>query len=392
MANKKRAVLISCSDHYAHRLFAIDEYLRSAGFSTTYVTSDFDHSSKRTLRCSVPGCVQLPARPYQKNLSLDRILSHRQYAKDVFRWLEEQEEPDLVVTLLPPNYLAQYGAAYKKHHPHVLLIFDIFDLWPETFPFGKLKKLLSLPFAVWAGIRDRHLSDADLVTAECDLFGEKLGRSDIRTVYLAARPLAGVSYDFTGGFDTLQLCYLGAINNIIDIPAIARLLRALTAYRPVTLHVIGGGERQQELLSASEGAGARVVYHGVLYDEAEKHAVMNGCHFGLNLMKESVCVGLTMKSVDYLKHGLPLLSNIPADTERLIAEKHIGVQVTGDGAACAAAVAAMGPEELLALRENARQTFSQLFDLREICARYETLLSPLWDGDKEKEAGHGNDR
>ena len=118
MANKKRAVLISCSDHYTHRLFAIDEYLRSAGFFTTYVTSDFDHSSKRALRCSVPGCVQLPARPYQKNLSLDRILSHRQYAKDVFRWLEEQEEPDLVVTLLPPNYLAQYGAAYKKRHPH----------------------------------------------------------------------------------------------------------------------------------------------------------------------------------------------------------------------------------------------------------------------------------
>ena len=99
-----------------------------------------------------------------------------------------------------------------------------------------------------------------------------------------------------------------------------------------------------------------------------------------------------MKSVDYLKHGLPLLSNIPADTQRLIAEKHIGVQVTGDGVACAAAVAAMGPVELLALRENARQAFSQLFDLRVICARYETLLSPLWDGDKEKEAEHGNDR
>lgn len=392
MANEKRAVLISCSDHYAHRLFAIDEYLRSAGWSTTYVTGDFDHSSKRAFRCSVPGCVQLPARPYQKNLSLDRILSHRQYAKDVFRWLEEQEEPELVVTLLPPNYLTQYGAAYKKRHPRVRLIFDLFDLWPETFPFGKMKKLLALPFSVWAGIRDRHLSAADLVTAECDLFREKLGRPDIRTVYLAARPLEGVSYEFTGPFDTWQLCYLGAINNIIDIPAIARLLRSLAAYQPVTLHVIGGGERQQELLSAAEDAGARVVYHGVLYDEAEKHAVMNGCHFGLNLMKESVCVGLTMKSVDYLKHGLPLLSNIPADTERLIGERRVGVQVTGDGAACAAAVAAMGPEELLAMRANARRAFGELFDLRVICAQYETLLPPLWAGDEEKEAGHGNDR
>ncbi|NLU24046.1 MAG: glycosyltransferase family 4 protein [Clostridiales bacterium] len=377
MESKRTAYLISCSDHYGHRLFAIDEYLKSAGFATTYVTCDFDHSSKRVFRCPVPGCVQLHARPYQKNLSFDRILSHKNYARDVFRWLETREEPALVVALLPPNYLAKYGAAYKRRHPQVRLIFDLFDLWPETFPFGRMKRLLGVPFHIWAGMRDQNLKYADLVTAECDLFREKLGFSSIRTVYLAARPLTGVSVDYTGTFERLQLCYLGAINNIIDIPGICGFLREAVKYRPVTLHVIGGGERQQELLSGAAAAGAEVVYHGIIYDEAEKHAIMNGCHFGLNFMKSAVCIGLTMKSVDYLKHGLPLLSNIPADTQRLIGERHIGLQVSGDGSEAARQATSMSGQELLLLRENARRAFSELFDLRVICRQYEALLQNL---------------
>ena len=103
MHTTKRAVLLSCSDHYNHRLYVIDGYLRSLGYETVYYTSDFDHTSKKVFRCTVPGCRQIHVRPYQKNLSLSRILSHRDFARLVFRELE-QDPPDVVVAQLPPNY------------------------------------------------------------------------------------------------------------------------------------------------------------------------------------------------------------------------------------------------------------------------------------------------
>ena len=89
MHTTKRAVLLSCSDHYNHRLYVIDGYLRSLGYETVYYTSDFDHTSKKVFRCTVPGCRQIHVRPYQKNLSLSRILSHRDFARLVFRELEQ---------------------------------------------------------------------------------------------------------------------------------------------------------------------------------------------------------------------------------------------------------------------------------------------------------------
>ena len=66
----------------------------------------------------------------------------------------EQDPPDVVVAQLPPNYLAHSAARFKARFPETRLIFEIFDMWPETFPSGSMKRLLSLPFSVWAGLRD----------------------------------------------------------------------------------------------------------------------------------------------------------------------------------------------------------------------------------------------
>ena len=374
---KKTAYLISCSDHYSHRLHMIDDHLRSRGYETTYVTSDFDHTSKRVFTCDVPGCVQLHARPYTKNLSLDRILSHRGFARDVFRYLENLPvEPDVVVALLPPNFLAHYAAKFRKKHPNVKLIFDIFDMWPETFPFGRLKKLLAPVFAVWAWIRNHNLSAADLVTTECDMFRRMLKLPDNRsaTVYLCAQRLEIAPVPVRLREDGLDVCYLGAINNIIDIPAICSLLEQLAARKPVTLHIIGKGEREQEFMEAARAAGAEVTFYGPVYDDTEKQKIMNRCHFGMNVMKSSVCVGLTMKSVDYFRFGLPIINNIPADTEKLVREQGIGIQLKPD---CAERVLSMETTDCLKMREKVERVFEEYFEHSVVVNRYGDVLDKI---------------
>ena len=370
---KKSAYLISCSDHYGHRLHVADRCLKALGYDTTYITSDFDHTAKEKFTCHVPGCVQLPARPYQKNLSLDRILNHREFARDVFRYLEKlPRQPDVVVALVPPNFLAHYGAKYKKRHPEVKLIFDIFDLWPETFPGGMVKKLLAPAFAVWAAIRDRNLSAADYVVTECEMFRQKLGLSDrSRAIWLCQEPLAIQKEAPQLAEDKLVLCYLGAINNVISIPDICELLKELTQQKKVELHIIGKGERQEEFVEQATAAGAEVVFHGPIYDEGQKLAIMNGCHFGLNIMKSSVCVGLTMKSVDYFRFGLPIINNIPGDTKQLVQEQGVGVQLESG---CAEKLLAMDNEHCCQLRRQVEAAFDQHFDEAVVLAQYQQVL------------------
>lgn len=371
--SKKRAVIISCSDHYGHRLHVTDAYLKSKGYETSYYTSDFDHNTKRAYQCTVYGSRQFHVRPYRKNLSLDRILSHREFAQQAFKALE-QDPPEVVVALLPPNYLAHYGARFKQRHPETILIFEIFDLWPETFPSKKMRHLLMLPFSIWAGLRDNNLQAADCVIPECKLFCRKLGLSEENAVYQSAQRTPGLVDEVQLQEDRLDLCYLGAINNIIDISSIANLTEKLVHMKPVTVHIIGDGENRPAFLQALENTGAQVEWHGSVFDEKEKHAIMSRCRFGFNLMKQDVCIGLTMKSVDYFCHGLPILNNIPADTAELVEKQHIGVNI-GEGTA--AYVAGMTIKECLQMRVNVRRVFDNTFDLPVILGRYDLLLRDL---------------
>lgn len=372
----KTAFLISCSDHYKHRMFAIDTALQAKGYTTTYITSDFDHSSKSVFQCSVPGSVQIHAKPYGKNLSVDRILSHYLFARDVFRYLDRlPQQPDMVVALVPPNFLAFFGKKYKRKHPDVTLVFDIFDMWPETFPSNRAKKLLAPAFGVWAWIRDSSLKAADYVTTECEMFRRLLGLSDSasETVYLCAEPVAE-QIAASLSQDALNLCYLGAINNVIDIDAICMLIGQLAKCKPVKLHIIGMGERHQEFVEKAQAAGAQTVFYGAVYEDAKKQEIMSQCHFGLNIMKPSVCVGLTMKSVDYFRNGLPIINSIPGDTRALVESERVGIQLDEE---CAEKILGCSTEDCMQMRENVRQMFSAKFSKEVVIEQYHMLLQKL---------------
>ena len=282
----------------------------------------------------------------------------------------------MVVSILPPNFLAKYLAAYKRRHPDVRLVFDIFDLWPETFPSSKMKRLLALPFSVWSGLRDHHLAEADRVLTECHMFQERLNLSDeqAHTVFLAAQRPEGLEDAQELNAERIELCYLGAINNIVNIPAIAALAGELSQLRPVTVHIIGEGERREELVQAIRDAGAQAEFYGAIYDEAEKHRILTRCRFGLNLMRDSVCIGLTMKSVDYWKHDLPVINNIPADSARLVEAERIGLNLAPD---TAKRIAAMPAEECLAMRKNVRRVFDRCFDLPAVLHEYDAALREI---------------
>ena len=59
--------------------------------------------------------IQLSVRPYNKNLSIDRLRSHDQFAKKVKEYLETLK-PEIVHCIIPCNSLCKTMSAYKKEH------------------------------------------------------------------------------------------------------------------------------------------------------------------------------------------------------------------------------------------------------------------------------------
>ena len=376
----KKAVCISCTHHYQERAQYVEAVLRDAGYDCTYITSDFHHVAKKRHAVELPHCVQIPTRAYQKNISVQRIYSHIRFAKDAIAKVRALR-PDLLYVEVPPNSLCREAARYKKRHPEVKLIFDIFDMWPESFPNSRAKRLLKLPFGIWARFRNCGLPKADLVLTECNLFCQKLSKylSGVKTevLYLCRSKATAEVVKPVPETEEIHLCYLGSINNIIDIPTISALIGEINKLRPVVLHIIGDGESRENLIACVTETGAKVQFHGKIYDNAQKQAVFDMCSFGLNIMKDSVCIGLTMKSVDYFAAGLPIINTISGDTWAFVEEKEIGVNVNREDLAQTACniLACMDKQDTL--RANTLEIFHALFSFEKFSSVLQDKLKSL---------------
>lgn len=302
------------------------------GHEVTALASDFLHIEKKKRDDHKDGYVYFEAIPYQKNLSIQRIRSYTDISAKMFRYVEENiEKFDLLWIVFPPNTFVRDAYRLKQEHPEVKIVLDLIDLWPESMPVGISSDVF--PMSVWKNRRDKYIGCADHFVSECDLFRTRIAKAaegiPATTIYLA-RTDNGYAPDLHLDEDSLHLCYLGSVNNIIDIDAVGNILRELNKCKPVTMHVIGGGEKIDLLLDVCRQNSSKLEFHGKVFDRDEKKRILDGCHYGLNVMKKTVCVGLTMKSMDYIEFGLPVINNIEGDTWDIIDRLGIGYNI-GDG-------------------------------------------------------------
>ena len=99
--------------------------------------------------------------------------------------------------------------------------------------------------------------------------------------------------------------------------------------KPITLHIIGDGESKDEMLNKLNQV-CKVIYHGPVYDIEKKKEIFSNCHAGLNLYKNGLYIGLTVKSIDYFNFGLPIINNIIGDTSEFVKRYNVGINVDED--------------------------------------------------------------
>ena len=320
-----KIAIINCFDTWQNRVDFVEEYFKKNNHSVTVITSDFKHREKTRIVNKKEGYVYINVPSYRTNVSVGRIYSHYIFAKRAFNYIENHcLKPDLLYVLIPPNFLSCFSARYKRRY-NCKLILDVIDMWPESLIKSKVLIIFS---KIWSYLRKTGIDAADTIVCECYLFKRKLQQNNnqnkFNVVYFCKKSNGVLPPKRLLDKDVIRFCWLGSVNNIIDIDKIVNLFDALRSYKKIELEIIGSGEKIEEFVARSEKVGCKVHLHGNVYDEQKKYEIMSKCHYALNIMKPTVSVGLTMKSIDYLENGLPLINSISGDTERFVEKYHIG--------------------------------------------------------------------
>lgn len=336
---KKKAVIISCFDWYEKRLKFIKEVLQN-DYEVRIITSDFNHATKKKIEKN-SNCIYLKVPKYKKNLSLARIKSHLKFGKECNEYIRSFK-PDLIYLLVPPNNTAEYCLKYVKKHNNTKYILDIIDMWPESMPIETKWKFLFEK--KWISMRNRSIRKADCVITECELYINNLYQYDrnikTETLHLykdeqeEEQKLINKLINrrkLEMNENSIVLGYLGSINYIIDIEAILNTVKALKKqYKLIEFRIIGDGEQRKYLINELEKIGIKILFYGKIFDEKEKINIMSACNYAFNVMKSSVLVGLTIKSIDYFSYGIPIINNIPGDTWKLIEQYNAGINISMD--------------------------------------------------------------
>jgi hypothetical protein len=321
-----KSLIINCFDTFDERVNLVNQSFVKMNIETVIIKSDFSHRYKKKI-ISRDNSVYIPTPQYIKNLSLKRLLSHIIFSHRAYKFISKQSF-DIIYVVVPPNYLLNRIARLKSSK-NFTLIADIVDMWPESFP--SLKIFFSPLFNIWKNYRNNSLRRVDLLITECQMYFDKLKNIPFsgkhKTLYFAKendyseKPLAKTISNNIG------FLYLGSINNIINIDLIVNLVAAVKKYMSVSIDIIGDGEKREELLEKLASNNIKTNFHGIIFDDEKIKEIAEKSMFGLNLMKEDLNVGLTMKSIHYFQLGLPLINNIKYDTHDIVSERNCGINI-----------------------------------------------------------------
>lgn len=360
----KTAYFISSTNHYNVRTGKfVNDYVKK-GYDVIYVTSDFDHmTKKRYCFNEYKNSKQLHVISYKKNLSISRILSHLMFSYKTFYMLLACK-PELVYVEVPNNSLVKSSAKYKKIN-NAEIIVDVFDMWPESMPVKTKNIIVNRGFNIWRNFRNKNLKFADQIWIECDYYRELLSAQKINlpmeTKYLTLEN-AETSIETKVSEDEIDLCYLGSINNIIDISLIEKIVSELAKNKRTRIHIIGDGERKDEFLEILKQNSIEIIDHGKVYEIDKLQEIFNQCWFGVNVLREGLAIGITMKSISYFRGGLPIINTVQGDTSRFVEECNIGINVDRhDVKSCVSRILNITKDDLACMKNNTRNLFEQKF-------------------------------
>lgn len=319
------------------RFWLMAEAFVRAGHRVVLWTSDFNHMTKAKRLCSNGQADRIdlrliPTRPYRRNVGLERLGSHRAYAREWERLALgltcdvscPLARPDLIVASTPTVSGAETAIRLGRTFGAKVVV-DVMDAWPETFERLAPKGFGWAAHLVLSRLRRRAQSvyrAADFVTGVCERYRSLTGRSDYHLAYhgIELPPLSEPQTPLSNSRRP-RLVYAGNLGRTYDLGTVIRGVEELGA----RLDVAGRGPCESEWreLVRDLGLETQVSFHGYL-GERELGALLRSCDIGVVPMPTESFVGVPYKFADYVAAGLAIVSSLGGESAELLGRFRCG--------------------------------------------------------------------
>jgi glycosyltransferase involved in cell wall biosynthesis len=364
------------------------------GHQVVWWTSTYDHTHKRHRFNSDTvlevednlSIVLLHSLAYKSNVSIRRIVNHYGVARKFARLSETQTQPDIILCSYPTIELSRAATIYgeKRGIPVVL---DVRDLWPDIFlelvprwTRGFMKIMMgpiskdaqkafmdscaivgpTMPFVDWGlNYAKRSRSTLERVFpmgyssvppgAEAIVDSEKRWKQ---------RGISRDNHDFVA-------CFFGTMGRQFELETVIGAARRLQGQMPGIRFVLcGSGDSLEYYRELARGC-QNVIFPGWV-DAGDIWTLMRRSAVGLAPYRSSPSFrsSLPNKSIEYLSAGLPVVSSLKGELQRLLARHDCGITYeNGNVDELAAAIIALynDRERLEAMSGNARALYQEKF-------------------------------
>jgi glycosyltransferase involved in cell wall biosynthesis len=365
--------------------------LVEAGHEVVWWTSAFDHFRKRH-HCAADSSIvweggtirMLKSVGYRRNLSLMRLVAHVGVGRKFRTQARVQPRPDIILVSLPTIELAREAVRFGQLQSVPVLV-DVRDLWPDVlvnlFPrrFRWLSRLVLAPmiqataFALANCTGIIGVSDGYLAWAL-----RQANRP--RKMDDAMFPLGYVAPAFCNGdLDAARdrllamgidpsrklFWYVGSFGRQYDLaPVLEAASRLRQSGRTDIQFVISGdgelGHRWRRLARGAEN----VAFTGWV-GASEINWLRAHASIGLQPYAEGAPQGLANKLFEYLSAGMPVVSSLLGENQRLIEEYKCGLTYrAGDALDCLKKIRVLADNDdlRLAMGQRGRELFVRQFD------------------------------
>jgi glycosyltransferase involved in cell wall biosynthesis len=334
--------------------------LKERGHNVLWWTSAFDHFAKRHHTPSDASydwegvhLRLLKSTGYRSNLSLKRFIEHEGVARKFTKEAGQMLPPDIILVSLPTIELAHAAVVYGKNN-NVPVLVDIRDLWPDIIIDILPPRWRWLSRLLFAGlIRRSHdaMTRCDGLVAVSDGYLQwglnYAGRK--QQPYDATIPLGYVAPNARRSSSVVSqqllrlgirqeatICwYIGTFGRQYDLfPIIEAARRCQNEGRGDVQFVISGeGEFGKRWRGQATGL-ANVIFTGWI-DADEINWLRGHAAIGLQPYAKGAPQGLANKLFEYLSAGLPVLSSLVGENEKLLATHLCGLTYrAGDAVDC----------------------------------------------------------
>ncbi|PKD43249.1 glycosyltransferase family 4 protein [Rhodohalobacter barkolensis] len=328
------------------RFIQIAKAANRAGHSVTHFTSTFHHPSKEhrfkqnTTIEENPGysIEYIFSKGYKKNISLERVRAHADFADRLMETLKKKPRPDAIFISMPPLSSAEAVTEWGKA-TGIPVFVDIIDPWPDSFIkdvpsflkplsrffirpfFKKLERILQNSTVVTSisnGYLDWARSRYDGVRkTACFYPALELDKIQDQLLKLSGKEVRNE--------DVLRMVYVGSLGSSYDIPAIVKAAAVLDKKHPgKTEFTLAGSGPQAEIAKEYEKKLTNLKYLGRISDE-ELLRQYYLSDLGLLQHKNNLTQTVTYKLFSYLSAGLPILNSLQSEMVEIIDSNSVGM-------------------------------------------------------------------